>query len=200
VFDGALRQCGAIRAYNLEEFFDLTRALERFGSLSLKGNRLFLAALPGGEAVIMTDLCEHEGLRLAKVEDTTLDKLRSIFPPWDISPNPWDLGVTLQFNDKNDVYRTLIEAVIEDPNVDGLAIQLHPGALLFPKKLFEVFQPAVEAQKPIALWLAGVESGRHEILEQLEEEQVLVFPSPEKAIRALSALYRLSRPVSKSWF
>jgi acyl-CoA synthetase (NDP forming) len=25
-----------------------------------------------------------------------------------------------------------------------------------------------------------------------------VFPSPEKAIRALSALYRLSRPVSKS--
>lgn len=199
VFDGALRQCGAIRAYNLEEFFDLTRALERFGSLSLKGNRLFLAALPGGEAVIMTDLCEHEGLRLARVEDTTLDKLRSIFPPWDISPNPWDLGVTLQFNDKNDVYRTLIEAVIEDPNVDGLAIQLHPGALLFPKKLFEVFQPAVEAQKPIALWLAGVESGRHEVLERLEEKQVLVFPSPEKAIRALSALYRLSRPVSKSW-
>ena len=147
----------------------------------------------------MTDLCEHEGLRLARVEDTTLDKLRSIFPPWDISPNPWDLGVTLQFNNQNDVYRTLIEAVIEDPNVDGLAIQLHPGALLFPKKLFEVFQPAVEAQKPIALWLAGVESGRHEILERLEEKQVLVFPSPEKAIRALSALYRLSRPVSKSW-
>ncbi len=35
VFDGAMRQCGAVRAYTLDEFFDLTRALERFGSLSL---------------------------------------------------------------------------------------------------------------------------------------------------------------------
>ena len=199
VFDAALRQCGAIRAYSLEEFFDLTRALERFGSLTLEGNRIFLATLPGGEGVILTDLCEYEGLRLAKVEDTTLDKLRSVFPPWDISPNPWDLGVTLQFNDQNDVYRTLVESVIEDPNVDGLAIQLHPRAFLFPKKLFEVFQRAVDAQKPIGLWFAGVESGRHEILEWLEEKRVLVFPSPEKAIHALSALYRLSRTDSKSW-
>lgn len=195
VFDGAMRQCGALRAYSLEEFFDLTRALERFGSLSLKGNRIFLATLPGGEGVIVTDLCEQEGLRLAKVENTTLNKLKSIFAPWNISPNPWDLGVTMQFNNAADVYRTLIESMIEDPNVDGFAIQLHPRALLFPKNLLEMFQLAVHAQKPIALWVAGLESGRHETLEWLEEKQVLVFPSPEKAIRALSALYRLSRMI-----
>jgi len=198
VFDAALRQCGAIRAYTMEEFFDLTRCLERFGSLSLKGNRIFLATLPGGEAVILTDLLEHEGLRLARVEDRTLNKLRPIFPPWDISPNPWDLGVTLQFNDQNEVYRTLVESVIEDPNVDALAIQLHPRAFVFPKKVFEVFQRAIDARKPIALWMAGVESGRHEILEWLEEKRVVVFPSPEKAIRALSLLHRLSHAVSRT--
>lgn len=198
VFDGAMRQCRAIRAYSLDEFFDLTRALDRFGSLSLKGNRIFLASLPGGEGVIAADVCEHEGLRLAKVQDTTLDKLRSIFPPWDISPNPWDLGLTVQFSDLNDVYRTLIESLVEDPNVDGFAIQLHPTALAFPKKLLKVFQPAVNSRKPLALWFAGVESGRHEILQQLEEKHVPVFPSPERAIRALSALRRLSRPPSKA--
>jgi acetyltransferase len=42
VCDGAVRQAGAIRVNSLEDFFDLTRALERFGSLSLKGNRIFL--------------------------------------------------------------------------------------------------------------------------------------------------------------
>jgi acyl-CoA synthetase (NDP forming) len=195
VFDGAMRQCGAVRAYNLEEFFDLTRALERFGQISLKGNRIFLATLPGGEAVIATDLCDQLGLRLAKVDDTTCNKLRSIFSPWHISHNPWDLGVTIQFNDPIDVYRTLINSMVEDPNVDGLAMQLHPMALLFPRKLLEVFQPAIMAEKPIALWIAGLESGRHETLEWLEENRVVVFPSPEKAIRALSVLYRLSHPV-----
>jgi acetyltransferase len=200
VFDGAMRQCGAVRAYNLEEFFDLTRALERFGSLSLKGNRIFLATYPGGEGVIVTDLCEQEGLKLAKLDDRTRDKLRSIFPPWEISPNPWDLGLTVQFNDPSKLYETLIASLIEDPNVDGLAIQLHPMTLLFPEKLLEGFQRVTDSRKPAALWLAGVESGRHEVLEQLEDKQVVVFPSPEKAIRALSVLHRLSRPAQKDNF
>lgn len=193
VFDGAMRQCGAVRAHNLEEFFDLTRALERFGSLSLKGNRIFLATFPGGEGVIVTDLCEQEGLELARLDGRTLDKLRSIFPPWEISPNPWDLGLTIQFNDPSKLYQTLIDSLIEDPNVDGFAIQLHPMTLLFPEKLLEGFQRVSDSHKPAALWLAGVESGRHEVLQRLEEKQVVVFPSPEKAIRALSVLYRLSQ-------
>ncbi len=192
VFEGAMRQCGAIRAYNMDEFFNITRALERFGDLSLKGNRILLATFPGGEGVILTDLCEKEGLRLADVNDTTLQKLRSVFPPWDIPPNPWDLGLTTQFNNPGDVYETLLEAAIADSNVDALAIQLHSTALLFPKELMEMLSRAVDAQKPVVLWLPGMESGRHETLEWLEEKQVLVFSSPENAIRALSALHRLS--------
>jgi acyl-CoA synthetase (NDP forming) len=193
VFDGAMRQCGALRAHNLEEFFDLTRALERFGSLSLKGNRIFLATFPGGEGVIATDLCEQEGLRLAEVHSTTVEKLRPVFPPWNIPPNPWDLGVTVQFNDPGKVFETLIEAMIEDPNVDGLAVQMHHTTLLFPDELLGVLERPVHVQKPLVVWLAGMESGRHKSLEWLEERQVPVFPSPEKAIRALSALHRLSR-------
>ena len=140
------------------------------------------------------EFCEQEGLELARVDERTIDKLRSVFPPWEIPPNPWDLGLTVQFNDPTDVYRILIESVIEDPNVDALAMQLHPTAFLFPKELLEVFCKGIEAQKPVVLWIAGIESGRHETLEWLEEKRVLAFSSPEKAIRALSTLYRLSRP------
>lgn len=195
VFDAALRQHGAIRACSIEEFFDLSRALERFGPLSLKGNRIFLATLPGGEGVIVTDLCEQEGLTLAKLEDRTMDRLSPILPPWFVSSNPWDLGVTMQFKHPRDVYRTLIESVIQDPKVDSLAIQLPSMATRLPKEFFSVFQRAVDAQKPIVLWLAGFESGRHEVLEWTEEMFVPVFSAPEKAIRALSALHRLSRAV-----
>jgi acyl-CoA synthetase (NDP forming) len=126
------------------------------------------------------------------MEETTIQKLRSLPTPWEISPNPWDLGVTLQFNDPFHVYRILVESAVEDPNVDALLIQLPPKTELLPEKFFQVFQEARDTHKPIALWLPGVEPGGHEVFERVEENQVLVFPSPEKAIRALSALYRLS--------
>ena len=193
LFDGAMRQCGALRAHSLEDFFDLTRSLERFGPLSMKGNRVSIATFPGGEGVIVTDLIEQSGLRLAEPGRETIDKLRAVFPAWDIPANPWDLGLTAQFHDPATVYLTLLDAMVADPNVDALAVQIHPEFLAVPKEFMEIFLRAVEAGRPIALWLAGMESGRHENLAWLEEKGVPVFPSPEKAVRALAALHRLSR-------
>jgi acetyltransferase len=193
LFDGAMRQCGALRAQSLEDFFDLTRALERFGPLSMKGNRVFIATFPGGEGVIVTDLLEQQGLRLAEPGSAALDKLRAIFPAWDIPANPWDLGLTIQFHDPASIYTTVLDAMLADPNVDALAIQIHPEFLTVPKEFMEIFFRAAEEGKPIVLWLAGMESGRHENLTWLEEKGVPVFPSPEKAVRALAALHRLSR-------
>jgi len=193
IFDGAMEQCGALRARSLEDFFDLTRALERFGPLSLENNRVFIAPFPGGEGVIVTDLLEQEGLRIADAGGATVDKLRAIFPAWDIPANPWDLGLTMQFHNTGIIYQTIINAMVAEPDVDALAIQIHPEALKFPKELMGIFCEASRAGKPIALWLAGMDSGRHENLMWLEENGVPVFPSPEKAVRALAALHRLSR-------
>ena len=198
VFDGAMRQCGALRAHSLEDLFDLTRALERFGSLSLKGDGVFIATFPGGEGVIVTDLLEQEGLRLAEPGIATLEKLRAIFPAWDIPANPWDLGLTMQFHDPASIYPTVLGAMVAEPKVDAMAIQIHPETLVLPKELMGVFSQVADAGKPIALWLAGMESGRHENLMWLEDRGVPVFPSPEKAVRALAALHRLRRSDSLS--
>ena len=180
VFDGALRQCGALRAQSLEDFFDLTRALERFGPLVLRGNRVFIATFPGGEGVIVTDLLVQEGLRLAQAGSATLDKLRAIFPAWDIPANPWDLGLTMQFHDPGSIYTTILGAMVAEPNVDALAIQIHPETLRFPKEIMGVFHQAAEAGKPTALWLAGMDSGRHENLMWLEEKGVRFSVSAKK--------------------
>jgi len=192
VFDAAIRQAGAVRAYNIEEFFDLSRALERFGSKTLQGDRLAIATLPGGEAVVVTDLCQQLGFSLARFTKETREKLKSVFPPWEISGNPFDLGVTLQFHNPLKVYETLLGAVVNDPNVDGLAIQLPSRTFIVPKDFIQTFVKASKKGKPIALWLAGASSGRYEFLEGLEEQGLVVFPSPEKALQALQALRRSS--------
>ena len=192
VFDRLLKQCGAIRAYTIEEFFDIARALERFGPLTLKGDRIAVATLPGGEAVVMTDLVQQEGMKMAKANEKTIKKLKPIFPPWEISANPFDLGVALQFNDSIRVYETLVAAMSEDKNVDALHIQIPDQILFLPKELFKLFHRAPALGKPLALWVAGMESGTNETLQWLEDHGIPVFPTPEKAIRALSALHQLS--------
>ncbi len=192
IFDRLLKQCGAIRAYTIEEFFDIARAMERFGPLTLKGDRIAVATLPGGEGVVMTDLVQQEGLKMAQVNETTITKLKPIFPPWEISANPFDLGVSLQFNDPLRVYETLVAALGEDENVDALHIQMPDRILFLPKELFKLFDRFPALGKPLVLWVAGLEPGTHETLQWLEDHGIPVFPSPEKAIRALSALHRLS--------
>ncbi|MGD0627197.1 MAG: CoA-binding protein [Thermodesulfobacteriota bacterium] len=204
VFDAALKQAGAIRAQTIEDFFDLARALERFGTLLLPGNRVAIATLPGGEAVIVTDLCQVEGLTLARLQDQTIAKVRPVSAPWEISVNPFDLGVALQFIDPRKVYFTLLDALVNDPNVDGIAIQVPSRAFNIPREFFQSFPQSLKAQKPIALWVAGIPSGREEVLEWLEEQNIPVFPNPEKVIRALAALHRssffklLRKPLSHS--
>ncbi|MBI4764584.1 MAG: CoA-binding protein [Deltaproteobacteria bacterium] len=193
VLDRLLKQCGAIRAYTVEEFFDLARALERFGTLTLKGDRIAVATLPGGEAVIMTDLVQQEGMKMARANQSTINKLKSISPPWEISANPFDLGVALQFNNSISVYETLVAALSEDENIDALHLQIPEQILFLPREQFEMFHRAPALGKPLALWVAGVESGTYENLQWLEDQGIPVFPSPEKAIRALSALHQLSK-------
>lgn len=129
---------------------------------------------------------------MAKATEETKKKMKPIFPPWEISANPFDLGVALQFNDPIRVYETLVAAMSGDENVDALHIQIPDHILFAPKELFQLFLRAPALGKPLALWLAGTEPGTHETLRWLEDQGIPVFPSPEQAIRALSALHQLS--------
>ncbi|MBW1683344.1 MAG: CoA-binding protein [Deltaproteobacteria bacterium] len=193
LFDAALRQHGAIPARGIEDFFHLCRALERFGPVSLRGNRLFVATVSGGEGVLITDLCGQAGFEMAPLAADTLEAARRLHIPWEISHNPWDLGVSTQFNGPDAVFEFLTAALAGDPTVDGVAMQLPPMSFLFPKEFFSWFDRIVGAGKPVALWLAGQEAGRYEIFRWAEKRHVTIFSSPEKAIRALQGLHEACR-------
>jgi len=189
VFDTALKQSGAIRAQSLEGFFDLAKVFEYLPPL--KGNRIVVSSGSGGLGVLAADLCHSSGLDMAQLSDNTYKKLRSVYPPWDISGNPFDTGVCFNFHEVTEVYEVLLGALANDPNVDCLAIEVLAGPLLDPDKLAEVASVVVKSGKPMVMWVPDMgQKNAPEIIQHLESKRVPVFPSAERAIKAISGLYQ----------
>lgn len=192
IFDVALRQAGAIRAQTLEEFFDFAKAFEFLMPLKLTGNRIVIATFPGGEGVITTDLCQEKGLSMANVSSETLRKLQKVAPPWAISPNPFDLGICSQFHHPANVYRVWLESMVNDDNVDCLAVQTTPFDVPLSNEVFEPFLMAREKKKPLVVWPIETGSENMATIQWLESNRIPFYTSAERAINSLSALYRYS--------
>lgn len=186
VFDVVVKQSGAIRVLGLEEFFDLAKVFEYLPPL--KSNRVAVTTLPGGEAVISTDFCQLNGLVMAQVSPESYDKLRSIFPPWDIPANPFDMGVSSQFHRGVDSYSVFLSTLADDPNVDCFAIHLG-GWRHDSGKFAKTFSDVIKKGKPVVTWVGDPIGGRS-LIEELESNRVPVYPSAGRAIRALAALYQ----------
>ncbi|GAI55718.1 unnamed protein product, partial [marine sediment metagenome] len=126
---------------------------------------------------------------LTELSPETHSKLRSVFPTWDIPVNPFDMGVSAQFYNAVDVYGVLLNALADDPNVDCLAIQTGGLFLAASERLVKMFSDVVKKGKPVVIWTIDPVQGR-EMTQQLESKRIPVYPSAERAIKALSALYR----------
>ncbi|MBW2023552.1 MAG: CoA-binding protein [Deltaproteobacteria bacterium] len=204
VFDSAIRQAGAIRAANIEEFFDLAKAFE-FLDLPA-GNRLSIITLSGGEGVMATDACELNGLKLAKIGHGTYQRLKEIFPPWEIPLNPFDAGVCMEFhlNDLKGFFHKF-SLITEDENVDCIIMQMPPNFSYFmslghnipddmlvalTQEYLDLIISMKKPGKPFAMWCSSLVKEEMELIEMVEERGLPVFPSAERAIKAFSTLYR----------
>jgi len=193
VFDSALAQAGVVRAYTLEEFFDFAKVFEFLTPLQLPGNSIAIACLSGGEGAIVTDMCQERGFALAKVSSETYVKLQEVGPPWKIPPNPFDTGVSGQFHPM-EVYQVFFESMTEDTNVDCIVAQLPTFRRVpIPDNILRAFlEPIFRARsrKPVAIWLVEETQRYRTPIQFLEASRVPVYPTADRAIKALSALHR----------
>jgi acyl-CoA synthetase (NDP forming) len=205
LFDNILKQAGVIRAQSLDEFFDFAKAFNFLNPPN--GNRIAIINLSGGEGVIATDACEQNGFQLAKLTEKTYEKVKEVFPPWEIPLNPLDLGVCAQFHftEFNKILNSFI-SVIDDENVDCMIMQLFPTASfgravpssktsrsaisMLVGGFTNIFLKMRESGKALALWRSSMDIAESESVKSLELKQIPVYSSSEKAARALAALYK----------
>lgn len=187
VLSAALRQCGVSQASDVEETEDLVKAFLRLPLM--KGKRVGIVSISGGAGVLLVDACSDYGLELAELTPGTKARLRQFFPPWMEATNPLDFwpvsahsGMSL-----SETALTGLEAMLADANVDGVVFAFGTvfiqDALLVAQALTDMMRTQ---GKPICWWTAtGAEAEREA---EIEKKGVAVFPSGDRAVRALRKL------------
>jgi len=75
--------------------------------------------------------------------------------------------------------------------VDSVVVGLPPIGILFESEgAHNPFLLGKEKGKPVALWTHAVDESLRSLVEKLEWEGVPVYPSAERAIKALSVVYK----------
>jgi len=216
VFDAACRQAGIIQVDQPMELLDLSAV---FSSLPLpKGNRVAIMTLGGGWGVITTDLCAEYGLEIPKLSKGIIERLNRILPPFWSHGNPVDIVgendpdipktcleellkwdgcdavIHLGIHGKRVLVNSMIESVCKtDPDIDKAAAQFFKESILQFEEAYTqyVVKLTHRYEKPVL----GVSLLTDEISRTLYrvdgyEYKSVFFPSPERAVKALSGMCR----------
>jgi len=111
-------------------------------------------------------------------------------PDWMPLGNPLDIWPAVMLNGTEKAYSMALEAVLRDPNVDGVVcVAIGPEDEFSFLDVSEALKGVAEKlpDKPVAAWLYGPNPG--EIGEKFEStKRIMVYPTLEVASWALSLL------------
>ena len=214
VFEAACRQAGVIQVEQPMELLDLSAV---FSSLPLpRGKRVAIMTLGGGWGVITTDLCADYGLEVPDLSDDIIDRLNQILPTFWSHGNPVDIVgegdpeipktcmeellkwegcdavIHLGIHGKRVLANKMIDAVVKtDPTLDEKSGRVFKDSILALEEDYVKY--IVELTRKYGKPVLGVSLLTDEISRTLyrydnNPYKGVFFPSPERAVKALSGM------------
>lgn len=189
VFDAAFKRAGVIRVDTIEELFDLAQVLSL--QKKPKGNRLAIVTNAGGPGVLATDRLISLGGELARLSESSMEKLNSFLPGAWSKGNPVDI-----LGDSGaDKYRMAVEVCLADEGVDGILVILTPQDITDPAAVALEMQKLSRGSNKTFLtsWMGEkqVAEGR----EILEHGQVPVYSTPEPAVDSFMHMFHYGKNI-----
>ncbi len=197
IWEGMVRQCGAIATNNLDETIDVLKLLTM--AKPPKGRGMALLAQTGGQSVSITDAFAKAGFAVPRFTDETYATLAEFFNIIGGSyQNPLDMGGTIQ--GKVETLERILTIVEADPNVDCFAIEL---SAMFAARQWKAKPETLEqmldtikafsakTEKPVLLVLHPAHEMEFvgSVWHKFNERQLPVFQSFERAAAALKRVY-----------
>ena len=183
--DALFRHAGVIRTDTVSEMFQVAAVLSR--QPLPQGNRVAIVTNAGGPAILCTDACEADGLRVEPLGEATRTALAAVLPAEASVTNPIDMIASATAAD----YECALEAVAGDPAVDSvIAIFVRPLATRAAgvvAAIRAVGDSPGGRRKPILAVFLGPDAPEN------VEEGVPLFGSVEEAARALGHATRHAR-------
>lgn len=198
IWDAFFRQTGAIRVETFEDAVEQIIAILNMGVI--KGRRVGLVGRGGGLGVVMTDLCEREGLKVPPYSPKVRARLAEITPATAGSSirNPVEIGLGRAGVSAH--YAEGLKIVGADPKLDFIITFLNPEDYIqfgigdwvtdASRKLIGV---AKKLPKPLAIAFVPVQLVETfkqvtEMERKCQEAGVACFHSVEAAVKATSRL------------
>ncbi|MGD2218077.1 MAG: acetate--CoA ligase family protein, partial [Gemmatimonadales bacterium] len=185
--DALFAQCGVIRVDTVEELFDMGMG---FGNAPLpKGNRVAVVTNAGGPGIIIADALESQNLEVVELADLTKERLRQKLPEEASVSNPVDMIASADA----DSYRSVLEAVLEDPGVDAVIASFVPPLGVHAEDVARAITDTAAGREEPAMAVLMGRKGLRESRALLNAASVPAFIFPESAVRALVGMYRYRR-------
>jgi acyl-CoA synthetase (NDP forming) len=190
IYDAAFKQARAIRVRDVEEMLDAANALAKQPPMA--GDKIAIISNAHGPAVLAVDAMYREGLILAKLGEKTAKVIAQRYPDIDVA-NPIELSMEA----KAKQYEFVLKNVLADPNVDGvMVINMLKSSLLEIDDVRAIAEVLKKFKKPVVDVVMGGESYAL-VRDALKDTNVPTCDSPERAVRALKALWKYGQVKEK---
>jgi acetyl coenzyme A synthetase (ADP forming)-like protein len=187
VYKAVFKQTGVIEAGDLEQIFDFARILS---SQPLpRGNKIQIITDGGGFGVLTADWIVRNGLKVAKMSEQNLERIKKIIPPH----AGLEGMIDLTGDATTEMYRVSIESALDDKNVDMIALITLFQVPLLTTDVVEVIIEGIEKRKKPIVVIAAGGSFTEVLKKSLEGHGVPCFSYPERAVEAMKALYEYAK-------
>ncbi|MBI9076926.1 MAG: acetate--CoA ligase family protein [Desulfatibacillum sp.] len=189
IISGILAQCGVVQARDFKQMLDICRAFGISPKMdpAMQG-RVAILTYSGGAGIIASDFVENFGLKVADLSQETKEKLATVYPDWMPVANPVDLWPAVEKNGGRKVFKTAMEAVCADPDVDMVFLHLHAAGGHLDMDIGQLITMARIAGKPIFCWIIGIMDAARTVHIKAQEMGAPTYRELSRAVESMSVV------------
>jgi acetate---CoA ligase (ADP-forming) subunit alpha len=189
IYEGAFKQAGILTVGSSEELLDAAKALTMCPLP--RGNRVAVLSGQAGPGMAACDVCELERLAIPRFSAETQKRVEQLLPPLAIRTNPVDMGPA--WYDSAGI-KGIVKTVLEDKKIDAVILcMMFASANRSAAGVLADLLLEREINKPVLCCFSSPAGIWDDEIKQLEGSGIPNYPTPERAAKTLSNLWRFNK-------